>query len=124
MGLRSASSPIRMVNPGGRIAFVLPVTAIAGESWRQVRRMLASRFDLEFVVSSHDPKLRSMSFDTSIAEILLVARKLGEGENPTGRGVFVNLWRAPYRETDALALVKAINASSTRILHSGQTDHQ
>ena len=102
----------RMVNPGGRIAFVLPVTALAGESWRQVRRMLASRFDLEFVVSSHDPKLRSMSFDTSIAEILLVARKLGEGESPTGRGVFVNLWRAPYRETDALALVKAINTVS------------
>ena len=102
----------RMVNPGGRIAFVLPVTAIAGESWRQVRRMLASRFDLEFVVSSHDPKLRSMSFDTSIAEILLVARKLREGENPTGRGVFVNLWRAPYRETDALALVRAINAAA------------
>ena len=102
----------RMVNPGGRIAFVLPVTAIAGVSWRQVRRMLTSRFDLEFVVSSHDPKLRSMSFDTSIAEILLVARKLGEGESPTGRGVFVNLWRAPYRETDALALVKAINTVS------------
>ena len=102
----------RMVNPGGRIAFVLPVTAIAGESWRQLRRMLASRFDLEFVVSSHDPKLRSMSFDTNIAEILLVARKLGEGESPTGRGVFVNLWRAPYRETDALALVKSINAVS------------
>ena len=102
----------RMVNPGGRIAFVLPVTAIAGESWREVRRMLASRFDLEFVVSSHDPKLRSMSFDTSIAEILLVARKLGEGESPTGRGVFVNLWRAPYRETDALALVKTINTVS------------
>ena len=107
----------RMVNPGGRIAFVLPVTALAGESWRQLRRMLASRFDLEFVVSSHDPKLRSMSFDTSIAEVLLLARRLLEGESPTGRGVFVNLWRAPYRETDALALVKAINTVSAHPAH-------
>ena len=102
----------RMVKPGGRIAFVLPVTAIAGLSWRQLRRMLASRFDLEFLVSSHDPNLRSMSFDTSIAEVLLVARRLVDGEIPTGRGVFVNLWRAPRRETDALALVKAINAAA------------
>ena len=38
-------------------------------------------------------------------------------EAPTGRGVFVNLWRAPYRETDALALVRAIRAgASTPVL--------
>ena len=102
----------RMVNPSGRVAFVLPVTALTGESWRGVRQMLASRYDVEFVVSSHDPKLRSMSFDTSIAETLLVARRLRDGESPSGRGRFVNLWRAPYQETDALALAKALNAAS------------
>ncbi len=102
----------RMVNPGGRIAFVLPVTALAGESWRQVRQMWASRYEMEFVITSHDPRLRSMSFDTGIAETLLVARRLREGESPSGRGRFVNLWRAPYQETDALAIAKALNAAS------------
>ena len=29
--------------------------------------------------------------------------------NRPGRGRFVNLWRAPYRETDALALVRAVD---------------
>ena len=102
----------RMVNPGGYIAFVLPTTALAGESWREVRWMLASRYEVEYVVSSHDAGRRSMSFDTGITEVLLVARRLREFERPTGRGVFVNLWHAPYRETDALALVKAISTAS------------
>ena len=96
----------RMVSPGGRIALVLPVTALFGESWREVRRMLSSKYEIEFVVSSHDPAL-------------LVARRLREGERPSGRGRFVNLWRAPYQETDALALVRAVNtAASTPLLRS------
>ena len=86
----------RLVNLGGRIALVLPVTALFGESWREIRQMLSSRYEIEYVVSSHDPNLLSMSYDTGIAEALLVARRLSKDEAPTGRGVFVNLWRAPY----------------------------
>ena len=107
----------RLVKPGGRLAFVLPVTALAGESWRDVRQMLADRYAIEFVVSSHDPELRSMSFDTDIAEALIVARRLNDAETPSGRGRFVNLWRAPYRDTDALALVSAINAAAAAPVH-------
>ena len=102
-----------MVNSGGRIALVLPVTALFGESWRQVRRMLSSKHQIEYVVSSHDPNLLSMSYDTAIAETLLVARRLTDSETSTGRGVFVNLGRAPYQETDALALVRAVNAAAS-----------
>ena len=107
----------RLVKPGGRIALVLPVTALSGESWREVRQMLASRYEIEFVVSSHDPDLLSMSYDTAIAEALLVGRRLSDGEGSTGRGRFVNLWRAPYSETDALALVRALNAAASIPLH-------
>lgn len=109
----------RLVNRGGRIALVLPVTALAGESWSETRAMLSSRYEIEFVVSSHDPERRSMSYDTAIAETLVVARRLHEAERPSGRGRFVNLWRTPTRETDALALVSAVNsASSTPVLSS------
>ena len=109
----------RLVRPGGRIALVLPVTALYGESWREVRQMLSSRYEIEFVVSSHDPNLLSMSYDTAIAEALLVARRLTDTETPTRRGVFVNLWRAPYQETDALALVRTVSATaSTPLLRS------
>ncbi len=109
----------RIVNPGGRIALVLPVTALAGELWSGIRDLLSSRYEIEFVVSSHDPERLSMSFDTSIAETLIVARRLVETESPSLRGRFVNLWRAPSRETDALALVSAINGTvSAPLLNS------
>ncbi len=109
----------RLVNPGGRLALVLPVTALSGESWREVRGMLSTKYEIEFVVSSHDPDLRSMSYDTAIAEALLVARRLREDESPSGRGTFVNLWRTARQETDALALVKAVDAAAlTPLLRS------
>ena len=95
------------------MALVLPVTALSGESWRDIRKMLSSKYEIEFVVSSHDPERRSMSYDTGIAEALLIARRLTDEETHTGRGIFVNLWRAPYRETDALALVRAISATAS-----------
>ena len=107
----------RLVNPGGRIALVLPATALTGESWQEIRAMLSAGYEVEFVVSSHDPDLRTMSYDTGIAEGLLVARKLRNGETPSGRGRFVNLWRAPRQQTDSLALVSAINKMASRPVH-------
>ena len=62
-----------------------------------------------------DPALLSMSYETAIAEELLLFRRLSW--RPDCRrvaSVFVNLWRAPYLETDALALVRAVNAASSR----------
>ena len=103
----------RMVKPGGCIALVLPVTALFGQSWNEVREMLAAKYEIEFVVSSHDPALRSMSYDTGIAEALLVARRLREGENPPRRGKFVNLWKAAQHDTDALALVRVIKETAS-----------
>jgi hypothetical protein len=107
----------RLVKPGGRIALVLPITCLAGERWKEVRSMLSSRYEIEFVVSSHDPELRTMSYDTSIAEILLVARRLQEGEQPPKRGVFINLWRAPRLVTDALAILNGVSSISQAAIH-------
>ena len=117
---RSRSLADRLVTSGGRVALVLPVTALSGQSWRDIRQMLASRYEIEFVVSSHDPERRFMSFDTDIAEVLLVARRLHDNETPSWRGVFVNLWRAAYQETDALALVNAVNAAVSAPLHRSE----
>ena len=102
----------RLVKLGGRIALVLPVTALSGVGWDGIREMLTSRYEVEFVVSSHDPKFRSLSYDTKIAEALIVARRLHREEDPPGRAVFVNLWRPMIRETDALALASAVDALS------------
>ena len=107
----------RLVVPGGRIAVVLPVTALFGGSWRGIRQMISERYDIEFVMSSHDPEHLTMSYDTSITECLLIARRLNDSERPSGRGTFVNLWHAPRQETDALALVRSVNTTASAPLH-------
>ncbi len=107
----------RMVKPGGRIAFVLPYTALAGESWAGVRRMLAKRYSVEFVICSHDPELPSFSFDTKIAEALIVARRLRKDEKPPRTAKFVNLWRGLDSETVALALTRAIRNAAALPVH-------
>ncbi len=107
----------RIVKQGGRIALVLPVKSLAGGTWSDVRAMLASRYQVEFVVSCHDPEMRSMSYDTDIGEKLLVARRLQKGEPSPRRGVFVNLWRAPRSVTDALAILNGVTSAAQEALH-------
>ena len=107
----------QMIQPNGRLAFVLPSTMLSGPSWSRIRGLLTSRYEVEFVVSSYDPVVRTWSFDTGIAEALVVARQLRAGEAAQGRGVFVNLWRAPRHLTDALAILNSLEGLSTSRLH-------
>lgn len=100
----------RLVRQGGRIAVVLPVSAVAGAAWSGIREMWADRYDVEYVLSVHDPRHRSLSEDTGIAEVLVVARRLRPNESPTGRVTCVNLRQAPAQVTDALAILNAVRA--------------
>lgn len=97
-----------LLKSDGRLAFVLPASSVAGTSWAQIRGMLSERYQVEYVISSHDPNPAPMSFDTNINEVLLIARKLRTDEDGTGRASFVNLWRHPKTENEAIALVGAI----------------
>ncbi len=99
----------------GRMAFVLPATSVAGTSWSQIRQMLSNRYEVEFVVSTHTPNSDPMSYDTNISEVLLVARKCSNKEDVSGRGRFVNLWRQPTTENEAIALVGAIRRAPAQI---------
>ncbi len=112
VGLASAFVVLadRLVREGGRIAFVLPVSAVAGAAWAGVRELWADRYDVEHVLTVHDPEHRSLSEDTGIAEVLLVARRLTPDESPTGRVTCVNLRQAPTQVTDALAVLNAVRA--------------
>ncbi len=107
-----------LLKSDGRLAFVLPASSVSGTSWAQIRKMLSERYQVEYVVSSHDPEPVPMSFDTNINEVLLIARKLRVNETASGRALFVNLWRHPKTENEATALVGAIRrvpAASHRV---------
>lgn len=46
------------IRAGGRLAFILPATALTGSRWSPIREMLLEEFVIDWVVVSHDPRAR------------------------------------------------------------------
>ena len=89
---------------GGVLAKIMPVTACTGASGLRERRFLASRFHIDMIVCSHDPREPNLSTHTSINECLLIARRrAGVSRAAT---LFVNLRRFP-RSVEAVQDVVA-----------------
>ncbi len=99
----------RMLKSNGTMAFVLPSTAITGDSWYKVRRLWAEEYCnvLVITVADSDPENNTFSSDTTIAECLVVATK-GKATN-TGLGTFVCLKRCPNSELEAFEVAKQIH---------------
>ena len=100
----------RMLKRGGRIAFVLPLTAIMGNSWHKVRQLWTEAYHDIIVLTVADAVVGNCTFsaDTGMAECLLVATK-GTSKN-TGRATFVCLKRCPNGELEAMEVAKQIHS--------------
>ncbi len=106
------------VRRGGRIAFVLPSVLTTGISWKPIREMLLVNYQVDWVITSHDPKIRfgraglpgrmyaSFSESTNMAEVLLVATK--KTPSPSHKIRFVNLKTNPLSTIDSLAVARAL----------------
>ena len=97
----------RWLNPAGRLAFVLPAALVSGEAWSDTRELIAARYHLETVVSSHDAERPNFSENTELSEVLFIARKLKPEEKP-GRTTYINLWHNPRSIHEALDLANRI----------------
>ncbi len=98
----------RLLDPErGTLAKVLPVTACVSASGLAERKFLASRFHVERIVTSHDPKHVNFSYKTSIHECLMVCRRHdgGDVKPPTE---FVSLRRMPKNPKEAIEAADAI----------------
>ena len=108
---------------GGRLAFVLPATVLTGSRWSPIRELLLNRYDIEWVIVSHDYRNRSkraglpgrsyvaFSESTRIAEALIVATRRNDLEKAKGWTRFVNLRRIPDEPIAAMGLTRALLAS-------------
>ena len=119
-GIASAFAALahRKLRHGGVLALVLPLTAAVGLSWDKFRRLLAQNY-ADISVSSIAASGMDMSFssDTGMAECLVVARKLGKGEAPTGKMEFTSFIGRPqkFEHAAAIASVMTGNGSIRRI---------
>ena len=103
----------------GTLAKIVPTTAFASTSGREERRFLASRFHIDMVVTSHDPKRPNFSENTDIHESLLICRRREWMSRPTT--AFIALNRMP-RSPEEVA--QWVNAAIQRLPHPCHQIHE
>ena len=98
---------------GGVFAHVVPLTAARTESWTRWRRELLEHFeDIVVIANTSTAELQSMSADTGMSEMLIVATKRekdSDGTKPT-EILCVNLSAAPSTMAEGYALGREIAA--------------
>ena len=99
------------LKPGGVLALVLPLSVSAGTSWEKFRQMLSHSYaDLEVLSIATNGRDMSFSSDTGMAECLVIARKLQDGETPAERSRFISLRHRPAGFAQASEVEKSINS--------------
>jgi hypothetical protein len=83
---------------GGRLAFILPHALISGEAWARTRELIASQYHLEMVVVSYDPTRFNFSENTSISEVMFIARKRAK-KDPEEKVRYIALSRNPRSDS-------------------------
>ena len=111
----------RKIKPGGRIGFVLPLSAALADSWAITRRMIELEFDDVLAVAVVAGKALgkdAFSADTHMEEMLLVGtrkRDLAASGKPSGAVIHcVTLNRPPTRMGEAGEIARAVYASSRK----------
>lgn len=124
LGTDFAAIANNMVKPGGNIALVLPASSMfggidagSGASWQKFRRLLADEYNDIVVVSIAQAAARDSAFsaDTNLAEVIVVARKLNDGEIPDRKAGFVNLMERPNSKLVAQEVAKSIKRSIAKL---------
>ena len=91
----------------GTLATVIPTTACLGAAAKYKRTFLAKKFQVELVVTSHDPKHPNFSGNTAITESFMICRRVKEGAGKKNTR-FVSLHKNPDNAQEAIQLADAI----------------
>lgn len=103
------------LSKGGVFAHVLPLTAAHSGSWTSWRRQLLRDFDSVVVIANTSAdELQSMSADTNMSEMLVVATKRdrSDAKQSPAELLCVNLGSAPTNMAEGYALAREISEIS------------
>jgi len=112
---------------GGRMALVLPKALLSGVAWQQTRHLFRLRYNLEYIIASHDPSRWNFSENTDLSEVLVIARKVDDPHAAApaeGEVVCLNLWKNPTTVVEALSIAHSINNASPPDIATGQGAHE
>lgn len=112
----------RIVRPGGRIGFVLPLSAAFSDSWARTREMIVNEFeDVVVVARAGQNDREAFSSDTHISEMLLLATKRDTASSRCGAAELhcVNLASAPVVQGQAYELARIVQNSLDQFRQDG-----
>ena len=100
----------------GIMTMLNPTILFSATSGRQERRILAQRFHIHTVLTSHQPRQINFSQNTSIYESIVVARR-HEGPRPPTR--FISLDKMPLNEEDVKDFHHSLAGSTDGFIPNG-----
>ena len=123
-GIASAFAALahKKLKPGGVLALVLPLSAVAGLSWQGFREMVGYYYTnlTVITIAAADNDDLSFSSDTGLAECLVIASRLKQDESPQGSGQFTSLNHRPQGFAHASSLAsRLMDGSHLRRLEDG-----
>ena len=103
------------VRPGGVLALVLPAIFVSGASWAKARKVLREEYRdvIIIAIASHGSKDRAFSADTGMAEVLVLGKRLKNGQDPGESVTIVNLKRRPRSILEGFVLAASISRFKT-----------
>ena len=107
----------------GRMAFVMPTAMATNPSAAAVRRWLAERFGVKYIIVSYDPERICQSGNTDIGEMLLVLERKGAGAGAAPPTAVVKLTTNPGTASDAAACASSIANGQTEAHQWGIVDY-
>ena len=93
-----------LLSESGTLAVVLPTVVANGPSNMGLRQFLAKRLHIDTIVVPHDPERFFMSENTSISEMLVIAKRVKPSDTK-----IINLEINPGTVADAQVLARQIN---------------
>ena len=100
----------------GILAMITPTIMFSATSGQQERRVLAQRFHIHTILTSHRPGQINLSQNTNINESIVVARR-HEGPKPPTR--FINLDRFPTDEAEVADLHECLTRCENGSIANG-----
>ena len=101
----------------GILTMLNPTIMFSATSGQQERRVLAQRFHIHTVLTSHQPGQINLSQNTNINESIVVMRRHNGGPKPPTR--FISLDRMPSREEDVANLHESLGRCIGEIIPNG-----
>ncbi len=96
----------KYLETNGRVAFVMPMAMSTNPSAYKMRRWLAKRFFIQYIIISYDPKRIFHSGNTGIGEMLVVLKRKPNGRTPHTK--VIKLTSNPNTASGAAACASSI----------------